>query len=270
MTLLNSYLIWLFWGFSSVCCKILTEINAISNKFEYDSELNSHGNKIHYGILTKKFAHNFFVCVLQMESTSSKNKQYDFIVLGATGFTGKYVAKYLRRGAAVGCAGVKWAIAGRSESKLQAVLEELKTVPNDGNDPMPDCLTTEITHQESLVHVLGKATVVLNCTGPYRFLGEHVVVACLEADSHYLDICGEPQFMEQMFLKYNKVAKDKNLMVVHACAFDSVPADMGVLFTSRQVCSVLMLCALPVSLLKILFACVFSSVLIAARQSKAF
>jgi short subunit dehydrogenase-like uncharacterized protein len=93
-------------------------------------------------------------------------------------------------------------------------------------------------------------------SGPYRFLGEPVVAACISAGSHYMDITGEPQFMEDMFLKYvtrsyisnnlcdlcaavqcgryHEAATEANVLVLHACAFDSVPADLGVVFCMQN------------------------------------
>jgi short subunit dehydrogenase-like uncharacterized protein len=100
---------------------------------------------------------------------------------------------------------------------------------------LPDIVIADVNDKESLSKAFSPAKTVLNCTGPYRFLGEAVVEACLDSHCDYLDICGEPQFMESCFLKYNSAAKEKGLKIIHACAFDNVPADLGVLFVSRQV-----------------------------------
>lgn len=86
----------------------------------------------------------------------------------------------------------------------------------------------------SLNNLFKQSKVVLNCTGPYRFLGENIVKSCISSNTHYLDICGEPQFMENMFLKYHNDAINAKVLILHACAFDSVPADLGFLYTMRQ------------------------------------
>ena len=126
------------------------------------------------------------------------------------------------------CKHIKWAIAGRSESKLNTIRQELSI-----SEKVPTYIA-DANNCESLNQCFGKAKLVLNCTGPYRFLGEPVVKACVESGSHYMDICGEPQFIEDMFLKYHDAACAANVLILHACAFDSVPADLGFLYTMRQ------------------------------------
>ncbi|KAE8601760.1 hypothetical protein XENTR_v10013784 [Xenopus tropicalis] len=79
-----------------------------------------------------------------------------------------------------------------------------------------------------------KATVVLDCVGPYRFYGEPVVKACVENGAHFVDISGEPQFLEGMYLKYNSQAAEKGVYIVGSSGFDSIPADLGVLFTRNS------------------------------------
>lgn len=76
--------------------------------------------------------------------------------------------------------------------------------------------------------------VLINCIGPYALYGEPVVKACIEAGTHYVDVCGEPEFMEQMHLKYNQQAKDKGVYVISACGFDSIAADMGAVHFEKQ------------------------------------
>lgn len=61
-----------------------------------------------------------------------------------------------------------------------------------------------------------------------------MIQACLEGGAHHVDICGEPQFLETMQLKYNEAAREKGLYIVGACGFDSIPAEMGVLYTYQQ------------------------------------
>merc|ERR1711959_237309 len=73
-----------------------------------------------------------------------------------------------------------------------------------------------------------------NCIGPYRLYGEPIVRECIEAGCDYLDLSGEPEWIERMTLTYGEAAKAKGVLVVSAAAFDSIPADMGVLFTTQQ------------------------------------
>eukprot|EP00879_Flechtneria_rotunda_P027476 GHRR01029436.1.p2 GENE.GHRR01029436.1~~GHRR01029436.1.p2 ORF type:complete len:113 (+),score=42.52 GHRR01029436.1:785-1123(+) len=74
---------------------------------------------------------------------------------------------------------------------------------------------------------------LLNCVGPFRHWGEGVVKACAEASTNYLDICGEPEFIERMELRYSAAAAVAGCLMASAAGFDSVPADMGVLFAAR-------------------------------------
>ncbi len=85
-----------------------------------------------------------------------------------------------------------------------------------------------------LVETFSEVRIVLNCTGPFRFLGKDIVAACVAARSNYLDICGEPQFMEQSYYDNDDEARKNGCLILHACAFDSVPADLGYLFTMNQ------------------------------------
>lgn len=149
----------------------------------------------------------------------TEEKKYDFILFGASGFTGKAILSYIK----LKCpAYLKYAIAGRSYEKLK----------NDSNEVV-DIIVADIHDDLSLKHCTLQTKLLLNCTGPYRFYGEKIVKACLETNTHYMDICGEPKFIEDMFLKYNATAKDKGIQIIHACAFDSVPADLGALFVTR-------------------------------------
>ena len=155
-------------------------------------------------------------------------KAFDVIVFGATGFTGKLVAKHIHDLNV----DIKWAIAGRSQQKLSSLITELVDMRAPKN--LPDVLIADVNDPKSMADICGEAKIVLNCTGPFRFLGKEVVEACLKAKCTYMDICGEPQFMEQCFLDYHDLAIQNNVLILHACAFDSVPADMGVLYTMRQ------------------------------------
>lgn len=153
-------------------------------------------------------------------------RAYDIVVFGASGFTGKFVAQLLDRN---GCAQkYRIAVAGRSTEKL---LEVLSTLQNRSSF---STIVANVDDEASLVRMCAQAVVLLNCVGPYRFHGEAVVKACIAGGAHYLDITGEPEFMERMEARYSAAAKEKNLVIVSACGFDSIPADLGNLFTVAQ------------------------------------
>ena len=79
-----------------------------------------------------------------------------------------------------------------------------------------------------------RARLVINCVGPYRFYGEKVIRECVKTGTHHLDVSGEPEFLERMQLNYNKEALDNNVFIVGSCGFDSVPADLGLIYTKNN------------------------------------
>eukprot|EP00656_Telonema_subtile_P013203 TRINITY_DN16693_c0_g1_i4.p1 TRINITY_DN16693_c0_g1~~TRINITY_DN16693_c0_g1_i4.p1 ORF type:complete len:418 (-),score=80.38 TRINITY_DN16693_c0_g1_i4:9-1262(-) len=99
---------------------------------------------------------------------------------------------------------------------------------------LPSMVVADVEDIESLKEMSARCSIVLNCAGPYRFLGESVVEACIATGTDYIDLCGEPEFMDRMLLKYHEAAVAAGVYIVHACAFDSVPADMGLLYTAKQ------------------------------------
>jgi len=149
---------------------------------------------------------------------------FDLVILGASGFTGKYVVQYVFRAAKEH--GISWAVAGRNESKLRSVLKDIgeKLEADISGTPV---ITCDSSSPDSLLAMARQARVVLNCVGPYRFHGEQVVKACLEAEAHHVDLSGEPQYLETMQLRYHEKAERKGVYIVGSCGFDSIPADLG-------------------------------------------
>lgn len=153
-------------------------------------------------------------------------KIFDLVIFGATGFTGKYVVDEVNR--LYEKDNITWAVAGRNKGKLTKTLQEFSAENN------AEIIIADVTDQESLVNMCKQSRVVLDCVGPYRFFGEQVVQACIEAACNYVDISGEPQFLENMQLKYSKAASDKGIYIVGACGFDSIPSDLGVEYARSQ------------------------------------
>ena len=148
------------------------------------------------------------------------DRPFDCVIFGATGFTGVEVARCMHRHADV--YNLRWAIAGRSKERLTklAAADELEP---DG------ILVGDVDDAASMAKVCEAARLVLNCTGPYRFYGEQVVRACIAAQTDYIDLCGEPEFIDRCMLELSDAAADAGVLVMHACAFDSIPADIGTL-----------------------------------------
>ena len=153
----------------------------------------------------------------------NSSRQYDVTLLGASGFTGGLAAKYL---AANAPADAKLALAGRNRAKLEAVAaslgREVAIIVVDNTD-------------DASVRAMAEATrVVMTTVGPYIVHGEPVVRACAEAGTDYVDLTGEPEFVDLMYVKYNATAEQSGARLIHACGFDSIPHDLGVQFTVEQ------------------------------------
>ncbi|XP_014805886.1 PREDICTED: saccharopine dehydrogenase-like oxidoreductase, partial [Calidris pugnax] len=161
-------------------------------------------------------------------------RPYELVVFGASGFTGQFVVEEVARAAAGGelRGGLRWAVAGRSREKLRAVLERAaERLGKAALGAEVGLLLCDVSDATSLATMARQTRLVLNCVGPYRFFGEPVVEACVENGASCIDISGEPQFLEGMYLKYNEKAAEKGVYVIGSCGFDSIPADMGVLYT---------------------------------------
>ncbi|MED6131555.1 hypothetical protein PIB30_010875 [Stylosanthes scabra] len=169
-----------------------------------------------------------------MQSINNKPRYYDVIILGASGFTGKYIVREALKFLNIRSSPLKSiALAGRTQSKLFQALQWAHG-PNKG--PLPDIpiLIADASDPSSLAAICSQTSLILNCVGPYRLHGEPIVAACAAYGCDYLDISGEPEFMERMEAKYHDRAVESGALVVSACGFDSVPAELGMMFNSRQ------------------------------------
>ncbi|XP_069810815.1 saccharopine dehydrogenase-like oxidoreductase [Dendropsophus ebraccatus] len=171
-------------------------------------------------------------------ATRTSHRPYQIAIFGASGFTGQFVVEEVARvadGEEYRGQGLRWAVAGRSREKLEEVLSRAAERLGKPQLKSIDILICDINDAPALADMCKKATVVLDCVGPYRFYGEPVVKACVENGAHFVDISGEPQFLESMYMKYDRQAADNGVYVVGSSGFDSIPADMGVLFTRNSI-----------------------------------
>jgi short subunit dehydrogenase-like uncharacterized protein len=153
-------------------------------------------------------------------------RAYDLALFGATGFTGSLTADYLARHLPDGA---RWAIAGRSRSKLEALRDRL--IP--AHAP-PAILLADVDDQPSMNRLAEQTRVAVSTVGPYVLYGEPLVRACAEQGTDYADLTGEPEFVDRMYVAHHATATRTGARLVHACGFDSVPYDLGVYFTVRQ------------------------------------
>lgn len=157
------------------------------------------------------------------------DRTYDFVLFGATGFTGRLTAEYLAEHAPPGA---RWALAGRDQAKLEAVRERLTAV-NEACADLP-LLRADAADPASLREIAESARVVITTVGPYLKYGEPLVAACARAGTDYVDLTGEPSFVDLMYLRYHDEAVRTGARLVHACGFDSIPYDLGAYFTVKQ------------------------------------
>ena len=154
------------------------------------------------------------------------SRPYDIVVFGATGFTGALTAEYL---AAHAPPETRWALAGRNLSKLEQVRSRLGA----GSAELP-LLRADVTDGASVRAVAEASRVVITTVGPYIRYGEPLVAACAAAGTDYVDLTGEPEFVDRMWLGYHEQASRSGARIVHSCGFDSIPYDLGALFTVEQ------------------------------------
>ncbi|GAA2572304.1 saccharopine dehydrogenase NADP-binding domain-containing protein [Streptomyces roseoviolaceus] len=160
-----------------------------------------------------------------MSRLNRTDRPYDIVLFGATSFAGALTAEYL---AAHAPEGLRWAIAGRSAQKLERLRERL---PDDAEVGV---LRADVSDPASLRSLAEQARVVATTVGPYVTYGEELVAACADAGTDYLDLAGEPEFVDLMYVRHDARARETGARLVHAAGFDSIPHDLGVYFTVRQ------------------------------------
>lgn len=141
------------------------------------------------------------------------DREYDIVVYGAGGYAAKHIVRELVSARA------KLALAGRNTRTIE---RNIAGIEGAEHVPIIRCLP------ETAHCVTEKTKVLLNCAGPYIFSGEPIVKACIETNTHYMDITGETFFIEQVRRKYDEEARRRGLYVINCCGFDSIPADIGV------------------------------------------
>ena len=161
--------------------------------------------------------------------TSDQSRDLDLVVFGATGFTGGLTAEYL---AQHGPKGLRWALAGRSPEKLERVRARLAA--HDSALEKLELIHADVTDPASLAAVAARTKVVITTVGPYLEHGEPLVAACAEAGTDYVDLTGEPEFVDRMYVAHHATAERTGARIVHACGFDSIPHDLGAMFTVQQ------------------------------------
>ncbi|KAK1633642.1 saccharopine dehydrogenase [Colletotrichum phormii] len=156
-------------------------------------------------------------------------RQYDLVVFGATGYTGTFVAEHITTHLPTN---LKWAVAGRSETKLQGLIAECKK-------QSPDRLQPEIEicslNHEDLEALAKKTFILITTVGPYAKYGETAFRACAENGTHYLDVTGETPWTGTMIGKYENAAKETGAMMFPQIGIESAPPDLVTWSLAKQV-----------------------------------
>ena len=156
----------------------------------------------------------------------SHSKEFDLIIWGASGFTGRLVAEYLFQKYGVNQS-VKWAMAGRNQAKLEKVRAEVA----DETVPLVIANSQDDTSLEAMVN---RTRVMCTTVGPYAKYGSKLVAACVANQVDYCDLTGEVQWMRRMIDQHHEAAVANGTKIVHTCGFDSIPSDMGVYFMQQE------------------------------------
>ena len=154
-------------------------------------------------------------------------RDFDLVVVGASGYTGRLVAEYLAN--TYGNSDIKWAMAGRSLEKLATVRDEMGI---SADTP----LIQVDSHDEASVTALVQRThVVITTVGPYQLYGNALIGACAQHGTDYVDLSGEPGWMHDTIAAHSEAAKASGARLVHSCGFDSIPFDLGVFHLQQHI-----------------------------------
>ena len=153
----------------------------------------------------------------------SESREFDIIVYGATGYTGRLVAEYLKDKK-----GLKWAMAGRSADKLAEVRDLIGAA---SDTPL---IVADASDPSTLDSMVKRTKVVLTTVGPYQLYGNELVAACVANGTDYTDLCGEPAWMRQKIDQHDAAAKASGARIVFSAGFDSIPFDLGVLMLEKH------------------------------------
>ena len=153
------------------------------------------------------------------------DKTFDIVVYGATSFVGQIMTRYMH--AQFGDGSIRWAIAGRSQDKLQKLSE---TIGLSGIE----MLVADASDEAALEAICARTRVVVSTVGPYALYGDTLVKVCAASGTHYCDLTGEPQWIRKMQARHESAARKSGAWIVHCCGFDSIPSDLGVHFLQQH------------------------------------
>ncbi|MEE4199663.1 saccharopine dehydrogenase family protein [Erythrobacter sp.] len=159
---------------------------------------------------------------------SNDTREFDIIVYGATGYTGRLVAEHFVREYGGKADAPKWAMGGRNKAKL----EDVRTLIGAADDT--PLVVADADSREAMEAMAKRARVVLTTVGPYQLYGDELVAACATHGTDYADLCGEPAWMAEKIEELHEEAKASGARICFSSGFDSIPFDLGVLMTQKH------------------------------------
>jgi len=154
-------------------------------------------------------------------------RDYDVVLYGASGFTGKQTAEYFARHAPQE---VRWAVAGRNREKLDAAKNEVGGAAKDAH-----LLVADGRDQAAVDAIVSRTRVLLTTAGPFAMYGNAIVDACVRLRTHYVDITGETVWVKELIDRYHAQAAADGTRIIPFCGFDSVPSDLGTYLVVRHI-----------------------------------
>ena len=154
------------------------------------------------------------------------DREFDVVIFGASGYTGKLVAEYMQREYGTDKS-IKYAIAGRNTQKLLEIKKDLSLNVDI------TILEVDSTDNNSLDKMTASAKCILTTVGPYQLYGSKLVESCAKNGTDYVDLTGEPGWMYEMIEAHKETAKKSGARIVFSCGFDSIPFDLGVYFVQK-------------------------------------
>tara|TARA_B100001175_G_scaffold282160_1_gene261054 strand:- start:33287 stop:34447 length:1161 start_codon:yes stop_codon:yes gene_type:complete len=151
---------------------------------------------------------------------------FDFVIYGATGFTGKLVVEYALK--KYPGDEILWAIAGRNRNKLYDLKDKLNLPDKVG------IFEVDSEDQSSIDAMVETTKCILTTVGPYQLYGDKIVRTCISSGTDYVDLCGEPGWMHKIINECSDDASKSGARVIFSCGFDSIPFDLGVLFVQEE------------------------------------
>ena len=148
-----------------------------------------------------------------------QRREFDIILYGASGFTGRQAAHYFQQYAPPE---IRWAVAGRNRQKLEQL---------NAGVPLLVCDSTSLPEAESLVL---RTQVLLSTAGPFELYSDQLVEACVKHQTDYVDITGEITWVRSLIDRFHVQAERNGTRIVPLCGFDSVPSDLGVYLLSKK------------------------------------